>query len=70
MPPLIPQVIPSSDIELATARPKSGTQGAIVTISLLKTINDHNPVHPDAEIPHSGIECVEHHPIPAQDAEI
>ena len=34
------------DIELATARP--GAQGAIVTISLLEVIYNHDPVHPDA----------------------
>ena len=53
-----------------TALPKSGAQGAIVNISPKKTINDHCPVHPDAEIPISDIECAEHHQIPAQDAEI
>jgi hypothetical protein len=51
-------------------RPKSGAQWAIVSISLLEAINDHNPVLPDAEIPLSGIKCEEHHQILAQDAEI
>ena len=48
MHPLIPQVNPSSNVELATARPKNGAQGAIVTISLLDVIYDHDPVHSDA----------------------
>ena len=46
--PLILQVNPSSIVELATAHPKNGAQGAIVTVSLLEVIYNHDPVHSDA----------------------